>query len=86
MIFCNATSRAKSGEPWLGFSSRLNGEKPQSSVAPSRSFGMCLAAGHELVADLLGGLDRGFSGLITPMKQTCATPSASSRLYWPQSR
>jgi hypothetical protein len=30
----------RSGEPWLGFSSMLNGEKPQSSVEPSRSFGM----------------------------------------------
>jgi hypothetical protein len=43
-IFCIAMSRAKSGEPCLGFSSRLNGEKPQSSVAPRRSTGMCFAA------------------------------------------
>ena len=44
LIFWKATSRAKSGEPWLGFSSMLNGEKPQSSVAASCSFGMKLAA------------------------------------------
>ena len=44
LIFCQAVSRAKSGDPWLGFSSMLNGEKPQSSVAPSCSFGMKLAA------------------------------------------
>ena len=35
-IFCIAMSRAKSGEPCLGLTSRENGEKPQSSVAPSR--------------------------------------------------
>src|SRR3954471_15681998 len=35
---------AKSGEPWSGFSSMLKGEKPQSSVAPRRSFGMKSAA------------------------------------------
>jgi len=34
-IFCIAISRAKSGDPWAGFSSRENGENPQSSVAPS---------------------------------------------------
>ena len=34
-----ATSRAKSGEPCLGLMSRLNGEKPQSSVAPSQKLG-----------------------------------------------
>ena len=44
-IFCIAMSRAKSGEPCFGFSSRLKGEKPQSSVAPRRSGGMCFAAG-----------------------------------------
>ena len=37
-------SRAKSGEPCRGFRSRLKGEKPQSSVAPRRFAGMCLAA------------------------------------------
>ena len=44
MIFCIATSRAKSGEPCRGLTSRLKGEKPQSSVAPSMSLGMCWAA------------------------------------------
>ena len=56
-IFCIAMSRAKSGEPCFGFSSRLKGEKPQSSVAPRRSFGMSFAAGEQPVADLLGRLD-----------------------------
>src|ERR1700733_6312633 len=36
VIFCHAVSRAKSGDPWLGFSSMLNGENPQSSGDPSR--------------------------------------------------
>ena len=67
VIFWKAMSRAKSGEPCLGFSSMLNGEKPQSSVEPSRSFGMKFAARHQRVADLLGVSTRGFCGLITPM-------------------
>ncbi len=40
VIFAKATSRAKSGEPFLGFTSMLKGEKPQSSVAPKRALGM----------------------------------------------
>lgn len=40
VIFWNAVSLARSGEPCLGFSSVLNGEKPQSSVAPRCSTGM----------------------------------------------
>lgn len=53
VIFWNATSRAKSGEPWFGFSSIENGEKPQSSVEPRRSLGTNSAgtsgtSGHEI--------------------------------------
>src|SRR5882724_8551657 len=36
-IFWKAMSRATSGEPCFGLTSMLNGEKPQSSVAPSLS-------------------------------------------------
>jgi Transcriptional regulator len=67
VIFCHAVSRAKSGEPWLGFSSMLNGEKPQSSVAPSCSFGMKLAARTRASLTSSALSTRGFSGLITPM-------------------
>src|SRR6516165_894633 len=35
VIFWKAISRATSGEPCLGLTSMENGEKPQSSVAPS---------------------------------------------------
>ena len=66
LIFCQAVSRAKSGEPWLGFSSMLNGEKPQSSVEPSCSFGMKLAARTRASLTSSGLSTRGFSGLITP--------------------
>ena len=44
LIFWNAISRATSGEPCFGFTSMLKGEKPQSSVEPSRSFGMYFEA------------------------------------------
>jgi AcrR family transcriptional regulator len=67
VIFCQAVSRAKSGEPWFGFSSMLNGENPQSSVAPSCSFGMKLAARTRASLTSSGLSTRGFSGLITPM-------------------
>ena len=46
VIFWKAVSRAKSGDPWLGFSSMLNGENPQSSVEPSCSLGMKLGRPH----------------------------------------
>jgi hypothetical protein len=40
LIFWKAMSRATSGDPCFGLESMLNGEKPQSSVEPKRSFGM----------------------------------------------
>lgn len=83
LIFWNAMSRAISGEPCLGFTSMLNGEKPQSSVAPSRSLGMYLAAVTRSSHTCSGVSTIGLSGLMTPMKQTCGTPFASSRLCSP---
>jgi bifunctional ADP-heptose synthase (sugar kinase/adenylyltransferase) len=55
-IFWNAMSRAKSGEPWLGFSSMLNGEKPQSSVEPARAVTDPTGGGDAFRAGLLAGL------------------------------
>ena len=59
LIFWKATSRAKSGEPWLGFSSMLNGEKPQSSVAPSCSLAMKFDACCSALLTSSGTLDPG---------------------------
>jgi hypothetical protein len=44
----------------------LNGEKPQSSVAPSRSLPMKLAARISESRTSSGDSTRGFSGLMTP--------------------
>ncbi len=85
-IFCIAISRAKSGEPCLGLTSRLNGENPQSSVAPRRSTGMYFAANNSSSRTCSAVSTSGLSGLITPMKHTCATPLASSREYSPHIR
>ena len=84
-IFCIATSRAKSGEPCFGFTSRLNGEKPQSSVAPRRSTGMCFAAVRSSSRTLSGVSTSGVSGLTTPDEADLADAVASARLYSPQS-
>jgi hypothetical protein len=43
-------SRATSGEPCFGLTSMLNGEKPQSSVEPSRSFGYVLCRQDQVAA------------------------------------
>ena len=61
-----ATSRAWSGEPWLGFSSMLNGENPQSSVEPSRSFGMKFAARTSWSLTSCALSARGITGEVTP--------------------
>jgi hypothetical protein len=60
-----------------------NGAKPQSSVDPSRSLGMCSTASARSAAASAGISTRGFCTLITPMQRTCSTPSAFSRLYSP---
>ncbi len=73
-------SRAMSGEPWLGLTSIENGEKPQSSVEPSWSLGMCLAAASNWLRTSSGDSMRGFSGLMTPIQAICLTPFASLRM------
>ena len=73
-------SRAKSGDPCLGLRSTLNGLKPQSSVAPSWSVGMCFAAATRSAATCSGVSTVGLSGSMTPMKATCFTPFASVRM------
>ena len=60
-------SHALLGVIIIGFSSMLKGEKPQSSVEPSRSFGMKLAARTSASAISCGLSTRGFCGLTTPM-------------------
>src|ERR1700722_14753838 len=85
VIFSNAMSRATSGEPCFGLTSIRNGEKPQSSVDLRRSFGMCFEASIKASRTSSGDSTRGFCGLITPMKHTCATPLASARLCCPHS-
>jgi hypothetical protein len=57
LIFWNAISRATSGDPCFGFSSMLKGEKPQSSVEPSRSFWDVLRGEQKIFADFLRRLD-----------------------------
>ena len=84
-IFWKAMSRATSGEPCFGLTSMLKGEKPQSSVEPSRSFGICFEARSRSSQTSCGVSIRGSCGLVTPMKHTCATPFASSLRYWPTS-
>lgn len=76
-------SRATSGEPCFGFTSMLNGEKPQSSVEPSRSREMYFAARTRSALTSSGVSTCGFCGLMTPMKATCATPLASARQFSP---
>ena len=82
-IFWNAMSRARWGEPCLGLTSMLTGEKPQSPVCPDAPPGCILRRAGCPSQTSCAVSTRGFCGSITPIKHTCGTPLAYLRLCSP---
>ena len=78
-ILANAVSRAASTVPCSGLSSVPKGEKPQSSVVPSRPAGMNSAAFKTASRTSSAVSTRGSWGLVTPIWQTCGKPSPALR-------